>query len=137
MFEKHLQSKLAIIFDLPKTSYDMASDINEQECLFIEIKRARVKITDGMFTAKVDGECVIWAQNTKLPFGYLSKQIQRAPREFVENFFFYDIEDGKKVFGNIVMKSFKFVFFYEGQYDPSLGEINSVEFENHTYEVET
>jgi hypothetical protein len=134
MFESHLSSRLALIFDLPKVSYDMPSDISEQECLFIEIKQARVRVSDGFLRARVEGECRIWAQRDKMPFGYLSKQIQRAPKFMTDSFFFYDIEEGRKMYQNIIEKLFKFVFFFEGQYDPNLGEIDSINF-SAQYEV--
>lgn len=128
MFEKSLQTKLRRIFELNKVTFDAPSDENEQECLFIQVDDDLVRIKDGSEVHRVMGVCTVFALGNKMPFGYLSKQVRSAAYDDTKDLFFYDFESNVKVFGNIVRRSFSFVYFFSGQYNPPAGTIESVEF---------
>lgn len=126
MFEKTLKEKLEKIFDL-KVSFSEPGESNEQECLFVEVTRAFPKVKDGREVCRVEGQCAVYGNNDKLKYGYFSKQIDRALQEDKEKFFFYDFEQNSRLYQNIVQRSFSFVYFFSGQYDPEQGTITSTD----------
>lgn len=113
---------------MPRASYNMPSESLEQETLFIEVITARNRIQDGIETSRVEGNVKLYVNSEKFPFGYFSKQIDKALASLTRDIFFYDIEDSKKIYMNIVERSFSFVYFYKGQYDPKQGTLTSVDF---------
>lgn len=126
MFEEQMEKKLKRIFKVKKVSYDEPGDSQEQDCLFINVENAMNKISRPKATSKVTGSAVMFANNEKLPFGYLSKCISEAEYEDVRHFHFSEIEDNTRRYQNIVQRGFSFVYFFSGQYDPKVGTITSV-----------
>jgi hypothetical protein len=126
MFEKSLEDKLKRIFGLNKVTFNQSSDSHEQDVLFIEIEKARAAIKDGLEVYHVNGNCRVYSPHEKMPFGYFSKHIRNADPDDTKDLFFYDLEESSKVYANIAMKSFSFVYFFSGQYDPEVGTITSI-----------
>jgi len=130
MFEAGLKQKFEKIFDFKKVTFDApAGEAVEQETLFIEVESTNARIVDGRAICKVIGKAFIYSQNDKLPFGYFIKRIQAAKLDLTRELFFYDFEENLKVYQNLVRRSFGFVYFFNGQYDPAKGTITSIEFE--------
>ena len=130
MFELALKQNLERIFDTKKVTFNAADpEALEQDTLFVDIERGSPRVKDGRVTAKVMGKAFIFAQNNKIPFGYFAKYIDKAPADLTAPFFFYDLEENLKVNINLVRRGFSFVYFFNGQYDPDLGNITSIDFE--------
>jgi hypothetical protein len=128
VFEKALKDKLKEIFDLDKVTFDLPSSSKEQECLFVEVQSSKNTIKDGAQIAKVTGKITVFGSLDKMPYGYFSKKIHEAGSK-AKDLFFYDFEENQGTFRNISERSLSFVFFYDGQYDPNLGTINSIQIE--------
>lgn len=128
MFESKLKETFQRIFDVKKVSFDQPGESQEQECLFIEISTSKNAIKDGLALAMVEGNCIMFANGEKLPFGFFSKRIRQADLADTKDLFFFDIEGNTKRYGNIVQRGFSFVYFFRGQYDPETGSITSIEF---------
>lgn len=126
MFEKELEEKLKAIFKLKKVSYSQPSNAKEQETLFIEIENAKNSIKDGRVVSMITGHAVVFGNSDKLPFGYFSKCIKQADPSLTKELFFFDIENNSRIYQNIVERSFGFIYFFSGQYDPDIGSITSV-----------
>ncbi len=131
MFEAALVAKFKKIFDL-KVSMDLSqikfSDkgySGEQETLFIEVLSSLSRIKDAKQLARVMGKCTIFANADKLPFGYFAKQIELAGGECAD-VFFHDLEGSVNVYGNLVQRSFNFVYFFNSQYNPEVGTMTSI-----------
>lgn len=131
MFEKELADKFQQIFALKKVTYDAPGESREQECLFIEVEVSDNRIQDGRALAKVTGTCVMFGSNSKLPFGFFAKAIQQANPSLTKDLFFYDIEANTARYRDLVQRGFSFVYFFDSQYDPDNGTLESVTF---TYE---
>lgn len=127
MFEKTLASKLKKIFKVKKVTYDMPSESNEQECIFVNVIRSKNTIKDGKEIAKVEGVLTMFGNAEKLPFGFYSKAIYQADSEDTKDLFFYEMDGNVLEIQNIIQRTCAFVYFYSGQYDPDLGTITSVE----------
>ncbi len=128
MFEKVLASKLISIFQIPSVKFDMPGESKEQETIFVEVDKSRQHFKDGRVYAKVEGKLMLFAQSDKFPFGYLSKCIEAHPAE-TKDLFFHDFEDNTRLYENIVERRLSFVYFFNSQYDPELGNINSIAIE--------
>lgn len=126
MFEKDLKEKIEKIFDM-RVTYDEPGESDEQEKLFVEITRARPKIKDGSETAMVEAQVSIFGNSDKMTFGFFMKQLDKADPVLKSKFFFFDLEQNARVFGNISQRSFSLVYFYSGQYDPEQGSITSIQ----------
>lgn len=134
MFEAELAEKLQRIFKLKKVTYSSPGDpgnppVSEQETLFIEVESSRNVIRDGLAQAKVTGKATLNGKSDKVPFGFFSKSIQQAAAADTKDLFFFDIENNSRVFQDIVQRSFSFIYFFSGQYDPEIGTLTSVEIE--------
>jgi hypothetical protein len=127
LFEQDLAGKLERIFGFDKVTFDQVSESREQEGVFIEIERARPTIKDGKQISYVQGRVRVFAQNDKLPYGYFLKFIRLADPEDTKDLFFFDMETNAGYFRNLTERSLSFVYFFSGQYDPSLGSITSIE----------
>lgn len=126
MFEKSLKEKLTRIFDLDKVTFDLPSTAQEQEGCFIEVAKAMPKVLDGRQLCHVTGKLHVFAQLEKLPFGYFAKCLAEADPADSKNLFFFDFEENRGTFRNITERSLGFVFLYDSQYDPAVGEITSI-----------
>lgn len=139
MFEKTLTDKFLTIFEVQKVSFDNPGQTpdqdspgtNEQETLFVEITQSQNQIRNGIEHAKVIGKGHMVATNSKLPFGYFSKCIARHPSD-CSDLYFYDFEDNVRMHHDLVTRSFSFVYFFNSQYDPDIGNINQVDIEVET-----
>ena len=128
MFEKSLKEKFSKIFEIDKVTYDRPSDANEQECLWVNLEDSTNRVRKGEFTAVVRGTAYVMGQSTKIPFGFISKKIQEADHTDTKDLFFSEIDKNTQVYQNIVQRSFAFVYFFHGQYDPKVGTINTIDF---------
>lgn len=129
MYENELSEKLKNIFQLKKVTFQEPGESNEQETLFIEIETSRNKIKDGRFTARVSGRLTVFGNANKMPFGFFSKQIDKAKVDDKKDFFFTDFEENTKIINNIVERSLSFVYFFNGQFDPNIGTLNQIDIE--------
>lgn len=138
MFKTKLTEDLKRIFAVKKVTFDLPGDhiaggdlkAGEQECIFVSIKECRNTIKDGLEVSKVTGMGTMFAQFYKMKFGFFSKRIKSSGYEdadFVKDFFFFDIEENKGRYQNIVERSFSFIYFYSSQHDPALGNLNELE----------
>jgi hypothetical protein len=127
VFEQELADKLKRIFDFQKVTYSLPGETQEQETLFVEVEVPRFKVSDKTVTARITGRAVVFANYDKLPFGYFAKRIAMADLADTKDLFFTEIEENTRVYQNKVQRSFGFIYFFSGQYDPSVGTITSIE----------
>jgi len=133
MFEKALAEKFKTIFDFKKVRYDRPSEETpEQQVLFIQVDEPRCTIKAGKQVARVAGQATVIAEAEQLPFGYFAKRIAKADKDLTDDFFFFDIDQNTRTYMNLVQRSFSFVFFFNSQYDPEVGIINEIQFEEQT-----
>ena len=128
MFEKQLESKFLKIFNCKKVTFDQPGQSQEQEVLFVEIEVAKNIVKDGQVVSKISGSASMFGNNDKLTFGYFSKRIAKSDPEDTKSLFFYDIESNTKRYQNVVQRGFSFIYFFNSQYDPETGSIDSVTF---------
>lgn len=128
MFEKQLESKFLKIFNCKKVTFDQPGQSQEQEVLFVEIEVAKNIVKDGQVISKISGSASMFGNNDKLTFGYFSKRIAKSDPDDTKSLFFYDIESNTKRFQNIVQRGFSFIYFFNSQFDPETGSIDSVTF---------
>lgn len=126
--EKALSDKLKKIFKVKKVSFDDPGEAGEQECLFISVEKCNNSARDKVFKARVEGQCMMFGTNQKLPLGYFSKCLQEAEYADTKDLFCYDFESNTKRFKDKVQRGFSFVYFFSGQYDPDKGTLNQIEF---------
>jgi hypothetical protein len=127
MFEKSLADKFQKIFEVARVTYDQpAPDDREQDVLFVEVHDSKNQIKDGKAQAKVTGKAFMFSESSKLPFGYFSKAIKEHAAD-TKDLFFYEIEENTKLHQNIQQRGFSFIYFFNSQYDPDLGTLNSLE----------
>lgn len=125
MIEQKIEDHFKAIFGVKKVSFDEPGESHEQDCLFVEIENSRNQPKDGHLVAQVSGKAMMIATNDKLPLGFFSGKIDKA-KEHTKDFFFSDFETNTRRFRNLVQRGFSFVYFFDGQYDPDLGTIESV-----------
>lgn len=131
-----MASKLQAIFEMRKTTFDVPS-VNpqtgsfEQDTLFIEINECNSRVTEGKQFARVTGSLVVFTQTDKMPYGFFNKKIQQASYDLTRHFFFFDIDlnpvTSPARIQNITERRARFVYLYQGDYDPEHGELTSVE----------
>ncbi len=127
MFKSTLEGQLRRIFGLDKVTFDIPGESNEQEGLFVDVKKANVRIKDARQIADVKGVIHVFAVAEKLPYGYFTKAIAEARPEDTKNLFFFNFEENRGKFRNIVERSMEFLYFFDSQYDPAIGTITSVD----------
>lgn len=126
MIEDLISTKLKSVFGLSKVTFDLPGESLEQDCLFIDLNTSHLNVKDGQFTGRVEGEAKVYTQRSKMPIGYFAKCIAKHGQGDAKQFFFYDIEETTKTFQNLVERSFGFIFFFDSQYDPEVGTINTI-----------
>lgn len=126
MFEKTMLAQLKRIFDLDKVTFDRPGESQEQEAAFVEVEKAQCRVKDARQIARVTGKLHVFAQLDKMPYGYFSKCIAEAPAEDTSSFYFYDFEENKGTFRNIVERSLGFIYLFDSQYDPAIGTLNQI-----------
>jgi len=128
MFEESLKTKFDQIFGLKlPTTLDDVGESEEQDRLFLTVSSCVPSIKDGYATERVEGEAFMYGSSEKLPFGFFAQAIRNADQDLKKDMFFYDLETNNKTENNIVRRSFRFVYFYNEQYDPRIGSITSVQ----------
>jgi hypothetical protein len=128
MFESSLAAQLKRIFDYTKVTFAAPGESQEQDTLFIEIENCISRAKDGVFTARVTGNCTVFAHYERIPFGYFHKKIALADTDDTKDLFFFNVDENTKTFQSLVQRSFSFVFLFSGQYDPDNGSLTSIEF---------
>ena len=126
MVSNEIKGKLERIFDL-KVSFDEPGESNEQDTLFVEIIQNYTKVKDGRMTSRVEAQCSIYGPDDQIPIGFISKAIDRSEPVDRKDFFFFDLGQSSRLYQNIVQRSFSFIYFYSGQYDPEQGTITSTD----------
>lgn len=126
MFEKRLAAQLQKIFDLGKVTFDAPGESQEQEGAFVVISSAKTRVKDGHEIAHVAGVIHVFGASNKIPYGFFAKKIDAASAEDRKGLFFHDFEENKGKFRNIVERSVAFQYLFDGQYDPALGRIETV-----------
>lgn len=129
MFENSLKEKFETIFEISKVTYDQPGESKEQECLFINVEKCLNKVVDGHFYCRVRGKGFVFAQAGKIPFGYFSKKINKSDPALTKDLHFSEIEESENLYENIVQRSFTFVYFFNSQYNPVVGNIEDIEIE--------
>lgn len=124
--EKDMEGKLRRIFGLEKVSFDLASISKEQEGIHIAVERCVTRIKDKREIARVTGKIIVFASTKKMPMGFFQRQLDKADPADKQDFFFSDFEANVGQLVDIVERSASFVYFYNGQYDPSIGRIESI-----------
>lgn len=125
--EDQIKQKLEQIFDFKKVSFNLPADDVEQNCLYVAIENSNIIYKENLCVARIFCSCRVFAPNEKLPVGYVSKKIALSAGSLTNNFFFYDIEENAKIFLDIIGKSFKFIYFYDGQFNPNEDKIEGIE----------
>lgn len=115
------------IFDLDAVRFEMPTETQEQEVIFVNVVKSINKITQARALAMVSGSIMIFSDLHKMPYGYLSKKIAEADPDDTKNFFFSDFEENKSGFPTIAERSMSFVYFFDSQYNPDVGTITSID----------
>jgi hypothetical protein len=127
MIESQLKDTLMRIFDFKKATFNMPdSDAQEQECLFIEIQDSKNRMGEAVQKGKISGIIRVFVNSDKMPLGYFAKKIEQAQSSDTKDLFFYEIEQNAGTYQNIVERTTKFIYFFNSQYNPSVGTINQV-----------
>lgn len=126
MFEKELEAKLKKIFKAQKVSYSQPSESKEQECLFVEIETSRNRFKDGRCVGRFEGNITMFGNADKMPFGYFAECIEQANPDDLKDIGFFNVESNSRIFQNIVQRTVEFTYFFNGQYDPAVGTMESV-----------
>lgn len=126
MFEKELGDKFKRIFQMKKYLYDVPSDSQEQECLFINVISSKNQVKDGRVTGKVTGKILVFCNPEKLPYGYFTKCVVEADIADTKDLFFYEFEDNAGMASGISERSMSFIYLFDQQYNPNIGELTSL-----------
>lgn len=129
MFEKDLAEILKRMFKLKKATFSAPSEEREQEVIFIQIEKALVRIMGERQVARVMGKITIFSQAGKMPYGYLSKQIQEAKPADSKPLFFWDLEENNTLYQNIDERTASFQFLFSSQHNPNKGELTKLTFD--------
>jgi hypothetical protein len=133
MFREELQEKLSKIFGFRKTTFDAPSDEYEQDTLFIEVQESFSRATNGKVLGKVTGSLVVYSQNNKLPYGFFAKRLTLADSALTRDLFLFDIDtdiaSSPARIQNINERRSRFVYLFRTDFDPSHGEMTSMDVE--------
>lgn len=136
MFKADLARRLKLIFGVSKVTFNAPDmDAPEQDCIFVEVVEAVCRMSgkdDGLQTAKVTGNIIMFSQAEKLPYGFFAKRVEQANFGLTKNFFFekeIDVLNSPARLINISERRITFLFLYDAQYDPNRGELTSLETE--------
>lgn len=126
--QKNLTDSLKEIFQVEKCTFDLPSESQEQEALFIRVTSSRATIKDTRQIYRIEGQGLLFVNQDKMPLGYLSKAIAKADRSLTDPFFFFEMEENVGTYLNIAQRSFSFIYLIDSQYDPDQGKINEIDF---------
>lgn len=129
MFENSLEEKFKKLFKVKKVTFDQPSESREQDVLFLEVDDPNFTIKDGRAIAKIMGSAQMFGRNDSLTFGFFQKAIQEADNDLTKDLYFYDVDINTKYYRNLVGRSFSFIYFFDSQYDPDIGNIDELTFE--------
>ena len=133
MFKKKLKKDLQEIFGVKNVTFNEMSEDYEQEKLFVNCSTINPRISSDKMSCRVEGSITVFAQDNKLPFGFFSKKIELAKNEFKKDFFFFDIDldvaSSPARIQNIHERRVSFIYIYQDQFDPSKGELTSLNME--------
>jgi len=101
----------------------------EQNILFIDLGDVRSSVRNGTEFHRVEGRGFVFVQNEKMPVGMFARQIQLAPAELTNPFFFFNVDSSTAVYLNIAQRGFEFRMLYSGQFNPPAGTITSIDFD--------
>lgn len=127
MFESTLEAQLKRIFRLKKVTFDKPGESQEQEGLFVDVQKAKTHLKDGREVALVQGVIHLFVNADKAKYGFFSKALNEARPEDTRKLFFWNFEENKGTFQNICERTLEFLYFFDGQHDPALGSITSIE----------
>lgn len=132
MFREDLENKLKNIFGIKKVSFAAPSDSYEQDTLFVAIDNCTSKAAKGSFiSARATGAITLYSQADKTPFCFFATRIERAPKDYKDSIFFFNIDENVDSsparLQNIYERKCSFVFLWQKQYDPNQPKINSFE----------
>lgn len=129
MFETTLETALKKIFDVPIVTYSKPDPKNiEQNVLFVDVVKAVIGAKEKKATARVTAEVTMYAPANKLKFGFFGKRLYMADATDTAPFYFYNLEESDKLYGDLVERRCKFIYFFSSEYDPEHGSLTSVEF---------
>jgi hypothetical protein len=129
MVEKALREALNRIFQFPDITYNApAEETPEQDKLFLKIDKPNASIKDGVEIYRIEGQAFIYTLRDRYNLGYIPKRIRHADLADTNKFYFYEIEENLPVYQNLVRRSFSFVYFFSGDYDPNNGTITSIDY---------
>lgn len=123
--EKALLEKFSRIFELKFNRLSSPGESEEQDTLFIDVDQVVTRMKDRREVARVTGKCYAFVQADKMPLGYFARKIAAHP-ELCKDVFFSNFEQNQKGMLNLTVRSFDFMYFFDSQYDPNLGNIQSV-----------
>lgn len=124
--EKEIEAALRRIFKIDKITFDDPGESGEQGCLFVNVDTSPARVHGSRFIGRVTGTISIFGQNSKVPLGFFSKAISDAEPADAKPFFFSDFESSSNRNRNLVQRSASFIYFFDSQYDPSLGTIEEI-----------
>jgi hypothetical protein len=127
VFKATLEAQLKRIFRLEKVTFDTPGESQEQEGLFVAVSKCKTKVKDGREIALVQGTIHIFSNADKLKYGFFSKALDQARPADTKKLFFFNFEENRGTFRNICERSLDFLYFFDGQFDPALGSITSVD----------
>ena len=126
MFENILAEKFKRIFDIAKVTYRKISASEEQSCLFIEVDEAKTRLKHGRFVGQVKGKIKVFAELEKLPLGYFMQRLSKASPDDLSDLYFYNFEENAGTIDNVIERTLRFIYLFNFQYDPDVGEITSI-----------
>ena len=127
MFKSTLTAQIKSIFEIDRISYDLPGESKEQEGLFIDVSTVQARVKDGRAVARVTGVIRVFAVSGKLPYGFFVKKIDGADPADKDGLYFYNFEENKGTYRNIIERSVGFQYFFDSQYNPAIGTIESVD----------
>lgn len=131
MFRKDLKRRLEAIFDFKKSTFNAPSESYEQDTLFISVQNAKCSVKANREVAYVNGVITVFSQGDRLPYGFFKKRLQSASGDLTKPLMFEaetDDDQSPARLQNIHERRVPFVFLYDAQFDPSQGELTSLEF---------
>lgn len=131
MFENSLEKDLKTIFNLSKVTFNLPGSY-EKNTGFIEIDRAVTKTSRvaKRAQARVYGRLVVFVSDEDMPYGFISKRIDKAPANIKARFFFTQTEENipasEARLQNLYERHCNFIYFYREQFDPNQGELTTL-----------
>jgi hypothetical protein len=126
MDKDDFKKRIARIFGIDQVTFNAPGETLEQEKVFVRINQVKSHYKDGTWISRATGDLLFYANMDKLPFGYFQRKIAEADPLDSKDFFFFDLEQSQPIFQNIGEFSLSFIYFFNGQYHPDKGIIQSI-----------